>query len=168
MRAYNFWRDPLPSVHQPGVRPLITTVPDQVDLTNLADDIRRARERADVVVASFHWGDYTRPFHLTDHETTARYSIDQGADMVIGHHHHVLRGMEWYKGKPIMYGLGHFVFDLKLELSDELKMQLSHMDSEDPHYVIAPRKGWPLLPMHEDARMTVMAWATASRDGMGD
>ncbi len=174
MRAYDHWRAAFPGTHVPGMHPLITTVPDQADLTRLTEDIRRARERADVVITSFHWGDYTRPFHLTDHETrTARHCVDEGADMVIGHHHHALRGMEWYKGKPIMYGLGHFVFDFLLESNeDEYKRLLSALDlpgfrDKEP-YIVGPREGWPFLPMHEDTRMTVVAWATADHDGISD
>jgi poly-gamma-glutamate synthesis protein (capsule biosynthesis protein) len=173
VRAYNCWRDAHPTVHVPGAYPLVQTVPDEADLAHLAEDIRDARQRADLVVTSFHWGDYTRPFHLTDHETrTARYCIDQGADMVVGHHHHALRGMEWYRGKPIMYGLGHFVFDMRVEWSDDYKNQLSELNpafsrARTP-YTTWPREGWPLLPMHEDTRMTVLAWARASRDGIRD
>src|SRR5207244_1166869 len=116
MRAYNAWREQFPTYYYPGIAPVITTVPDQGDLARLDEDIQCARERADVVVASFHWGDYSCPFRLTDHETrTARHCIDHGAHMVVGHHHHALRGMEWYQGRPILYGLGHFVFDFRLK-----------------------------------------------------
>ena len=174
MRAYDFWRSSFPLVHMPGVPPVISTVPDQGDLANLKEDIRRARERADLVITSFHWGDHTGPFRLTDHEIrTARYCIDEGADMVVGHHHHALRGMEWYEGKPIFYGLGHFVFDMKLEWSpEELKKVLSQASPsgflESIRYNVAPREGWPYLPMHEDTRLTAMAWAQADRNGISD
>ncbi|MBP2326911.1 poly-gamma-glutamate capsule biosynthesis protein CapA/YwtB (metallophosphatase superfamily) [Kibdelosporangium banguiense] len=43
--------------------------------------------------------------------TMAHAAIDAGADIVIGHHPHVLQGLEWYKGKLIVYSLGNFVFD---------------------------------------------------------
>jgi poly-gamma-glutamate capsule biosynthesis protein CapA/YwtB (metallophosphatase superfamily) len=166
MRAYKLWRDSNPG-YNPGGDPLTTTISDKNDLIRLGEDIRGARQRADLVVASFHWGEYNRPFHLTEHETsTARYCIDEGADMVIGHHHHALRGMEWYKGKPIMYGLGNFVYDLRLQLSDEVQDQLVKPGHEDISYTLGPREGWPLLPLHKDARMTVMAWAQASRHGI--
>lgn len=167
MRAYNLWREISAGVYRPGVLPFVTTVPDEVDLAALAADVHRARESAELVVVSFHWGDYLRPFHLTDHEKrTARFCIDQGADIVVGHHHHALRGMEWYKGKPIMYGLGHFVFDLRLELTEEDKQRYSELDSADLSYAAAPRPGWPLLPLHEDTRMTLIAWVTAG-EGRG-
>jgi len=168
MRAYNFWRDPYPNIHVPGKQPLVTTVPDETDLDNLTDDIRKAKQSADLVVTSFHWGEYTRPYFLTDHEIrTARHCIDHGADIGVGHHHHALRGMEWYKEKPIMYGLGHFVFDLRLEWSDAFKKDLSELLSksftENP-YSTAPREGWPYLPMHEDTRMTVLSWVNVDKN----
>lgn len=170
MRAYNFWRDPYPGIHVPGKQPVVTTTPDEADLAHLAEDIQSARAVADVVITSFHWGDYMRPYFLTDHETrTARFCIDQGADMVVGHHHHALRGMEWYRDKPILYGLGHFVFDLKMQWSDEFRKDLAELFSgamsENP-YMTAPREGWPLLPMHEDTRMTMIAWASAGKGGI--
>lgn len=173
VRAYDLWRTPIPHLHMPGAIPIASTVPDQTDIALLAEDIQRARQRADLVIVTFHWGDQTRPFHLTDHETrTARYCIDSGADMVVGHHHHALRGMEWYKGKPIMYGLGHFVLDFKLEMTPEEFQKFLHEMSPgeffDTPYAVAPRPGWPWLPMHEDYRMTMLAWATCDRSGIGD
>jgi poly-gamma-glutamate capsule biosynthesis protein CapA/YwtB (metallophosphatase superfamily) len=174
MRAYDLWRSSFPLVHMPGVAPVISTVPDANDLAHLAEDIHRARESADLVVTSFHWGDHTGPFRLTDHEIrTARYCIDQGAHMVVGHHHHALRGMEWYQGKPILYGLGHFVFDMRIEWSAEQFSRVLRQAAPSGHletlrYNVAPREGWPYLPMHEDTRMTVVAWATASRNGVMD
>lgn len=172
MRAYNLWRAPFPTLHEPGVQPHITTVPDATDLALLARDIRQARESADLVITSFHWGDYTCPFRLTDHELrTARYCIDEGADLVVGHHHHALRGMEWYKGKPIMYGLGHFVFDIRVKWSDvAAKVSEWAADGyiEQMQYKPGPREGWPLLPMHEDTRMTLLAWANAGKGGVTD
>jgi Bacterial capsule synthesis protein PGA_cap len=169
MRAYDFWRSVNPRIHLPGTPPLASTVPDQGDLESLGRDVELARKCADLVVASFHWGDSMRPFHLTDHERrTARCCIDQGVDMVVGHHHHALRGMEWYRGKPILYGLGHFVFDFPLRMSEqEFSKLLQEMDptgfAGSAPYTVAPRQGWPYLPMHEDTRMTLLAWATADR-----
>lgn len=166
LRAYDLWRPALENYHVPGTPPIAQTVPDERDLAALELDIRKAREKADLVVASFHWGDYLRRYHLTDHETrTARWCIDQGADMVIGHHHHALRGMEWYRGKPILYGLGHFVFDLRLTISAEFKERQAEASSgsdEANNFGVFPREGWPLLPLHPETRMTVLAWARAS------
>ena len=167
MRAHTLYVDQVPNYHAPGTDPVIKTVPYDEDLANLYEDIEKASEQADLVICSFHWGDFMKAFHLTDHETrTARQCIDAGADMVVGHHHHVLRGMEWYKGKPIMYGLGHFVFDLRVELPPHL-LEHMHGKGEDPSfYGVAPRDGWPLLPLHAESRMTLFAWARADTSGV--
>jgi len=111
-------------------------------------------------VMSFHWGDHLRPFSLTDHETrTARLCIDRGADLVLGHHHHAVRGIEWYRERPVFYGLGHFVFDHRLVVTEELKTYFNELDPDG--YAIFPRDGWPLLPLHPDTRMTYLGWARA-------
>ena len=173
VRARNLYLEPAPNYHIPGTPGELITVPYEEDMAALGEDIAGARQRADLVITTFHWGDFLRPFHLTDHETrTARFCIDAGADMVVGHHHHVLRGMEWYNGKPILYGLGHFVFDLRTELPPELEQyKISTGSSEDPDfYGVKPREGWPLLPLNAESRMTALAWATLDGpaiDGIG-
>jgi hypothetical protein len=151
----------------PGLMPRVTTVPDEGDMTDLREDIARAREQADLVIASFHWGDFTRPFVLTDHETrTARAAVDAGADAVLGHHHHLLRGIEFYRGKPIFYGLGHFAFDLpgleeRLQKSAYLGRGDARLRRESARrfgeYKIGARDGYPLLPFHADGRLTGFA-----------
>ncbi len=167
MRAHTLYVDRVPNYHAPGIDPVIKTVPYDEDLANLYEDIEKAGRQAELVIFSFHWGNFMKPFHLTDHETrTARQRIDAGADMVVGHHHHVLRGMEWYKGKPIMYGLGHFVFDLRVEPPPHL-LENMHGKGEDPSfYGVALREGWPLLPLHAESRMTLYAWARADTSGV--
>ncbi|SEL06268.1 poly-gamma-glutamate synthesis protein (capsule biosynthesis protein) [Sphingomonas palmae] len=166
LRAYDLWRPFLDNYYIPGVPPRAQTVPDDGDLSNLASDLSDARSRADLVVASYHWGDMLRPFHLSDHERrTAYWSIDNGADLVVGHHHHALRGIEWYHGKPIFYGLGHFVFDARLEVSEEAKAMIG---TDPESFGIFPRDGWPLLPTHPDTRMTIFAYARADAEGVRD
>ena len=141
---------------EPGADPQIRTFPFPEDLTALADSIRAAKASADIVVVSFHWGKSTRPGHLTDYEKCYGHAaIDAGCDVVFGHHHHLLRGVEIYRGKPIFYGLGHFVFDMPgLEQAlGEAQLQRLRAFGE---YAIYPREGYPLLPFHPDSRMTMV------------
>jgi poly-gamma-glutamate synthesis protein (capsule biosynthesis protein) len=171
MRAYNHWRNQYPLIHEPGRPPVHWTLPDQTDLDNVQNNIRRAKERADVVFASFHWGDCWRVKHLTDHEKqTARFAVDHGADVILGHHHHAVRGIEWYRGRPILYGLGHFVFDSRAAwIEERYRQALTEADPLRKFEEIEfywPREGWPLLPMHEDTRMTLLAWATLDSGGI--
>ena len=78
----------------------------------LKGDIKAARAAgADVVVVFPHWGiEYRAPPSDTQRRM-GHAAIDAGADLVIGNHPHWAEGMEVYKGKPIWYALGNFVFD---------------------------------------------------------
>lgn len=73
-------------------------------------DIKAAREWADLVVVSFHWSGELVTEPRAYQEWLGRKVIDAGADLVFGHHPHVLQGIEVYKGKIIAYSLGDFVF----------------------------------------------------------
>jgi poly-gamma-glutamate capsule biosynthesis protein CapA/YwtB (metallophosphatase superfamily) len=74
------------------------------------EDIAAARKEADYVLVSFHWGaestSQPRPYQIT----AAHRAIDAGADVVIGHHPHVLQGIERYKNGIVFYSLGNFAF----------------------------------------------------------
>jgi poly-gamma-glutamate synthesis protein (capsule biosynthesis protein) len=165
VRGFNVYWDANANYWTPGVFGTPVSIPHDQDYANLAEDLANARSAADVVVASFHWGDYSTPFALTDHERrTAHFAVDSGADIVVGHHHHTLRGVEWYRERPIFYGLGHFGFD------DRGVLPESGSDPNRPRgdtdaYTLYPRAGWPLLPMHPDARMTMLAWVEIGEAG---
>jgi poly-gamma-glutamate synthesis protein (capsule biosynthesis protein) len=73
-------------------------------------DIAAARMVADYVVVSFHWGTENDPVPKPYQEATAHLAIDAGADVIIGHHPHVLQGIERYKNGVILYSLGNFAF----------------------------------------------------------
>jgi hypothetical protein len=167
VRATNVHIERLPNYWEPGVVGRVVSVPHQPDYDALAGDLERAAAMSDTVVVSFHWGDFEQPFALTDHELrTARFAIDHGADIVVGHHHHILRGMEWYKGKPIFYGLGHFVLDLRSAAWPDFYKIASDGRGPADSYELYERVGWPLLPMHPDARLTILAWVDT--DGSGE
>ncbi len=75
-------------------------------------DIERVKPEADLIVISLHWGDefIRRPSPMEIH--LARQIIDSGADLIIGHHPHVLKGIEKYKKAYIVYSLGNFICDM--------------------------------------------------------
>ena len=76
------------------------------------EDIAAARKAgADVVIVYPHWGTEYDPTPFANQKNVARMIIDAGADMIIGNHAHWAAAMELYKGKPIWYALGNFVFD---------------------------------------------------------
>ena len=75
--------------------------------------IRQTAKVADIVIANIHWG--TEGSHKVEqYQRDLAYAmIDAGADAIIGSHPHVLQGIEYYQGKPIMYSLGNFWFNAK-------------------------------------------------------
>lgn len=78
----------------------------------LLADIRAARAAgADLVIPFMHWGWENNPKPDARQRQLARLMIDVGADVVVGSHPHVTQGSEIYRGKPIIYSLGNFVFD---------------------------------------------------------
>ena len=76
---------------------------------NMETDIARMRKYADVVVISVHWGSNYKPVRKSQ-EKMGRRAIELGADIVCGHHPHIAQGIEIYRGKPIIYSVGNFVF----------------------------------------------------------
>ncbi len=63
------------------------------------------------VVCYLHWGEEYRRFPVPEQKRIATMLIDSGADMIIGHHPHVVESIRYYKGRPILYSLGNLVFD---------------------------------------------------------
>lgn len=142
---------------EPGVPPQVRTVPFPEDLEVLRSSISEVRRQVDVVVVSHHWGRAGEPASITDYERIlGRASIDAGAEIVLGHHHHYLRGIEVYRDRPIYYGLGHFVFDLPGLDQSLSPFELEKLKAMGEH-AIFPREGYPLSPFHPDARMTMVA-----------
>ncbi len=76
----------------------------------LAREVKRAGEDADLVVVMFHWGGELLGEPRDYQKILAHIAIDNGADLIIGHHPHTLQPLEWYRGRLIAYSLGNFVF----------------------------------------------------------
>lgn len=77
----------------------------------LKDNIAKVKaDGAQLIVVIFHWGNETETVPDSNQTTLGRIAIDEGADIVCGHHPHVLQGIETYKGRNIVYSLGNFCF----------------------------------------------------------
>lgn len=106
MRAHTFYE---PYEYQPGSPPRIVTIPHRKDLESMVADIERAKELADVVIASFHWGVHYVSRPIADYQqTVARAAVDAGASVVLGHHPHILQPIALYKGAVVFYSIGNF------------------------------------------------------------
>ncbi|MCP3772094.1 CapA family protein [Paenibacillus sp. MZ04-78.2] len=79
--------------------------------TKLAfEAIGKARAVADLVVVIAHWGEERKAYPVKSQTDLARQYIDQGADLIVASHPHVVQGFEQYKGKWIAYSMGNFIF----------------------------------------------------------
>ena len=100
-----------------GDRPGFTYQINEVDEREILKSIRLAKENSDFVIATIHahdpgnWSQEPADFL----PKLAKAAIDNGADQFIGHGPHQLRGIEIYKGKPIFYSLGNYIFELNLQ-----------------------------------------------------
>lgn len=94
-----------------GDEPATETTPNKKDMDAIATWVREARMRADLTIVSLHAHEQaaTREDPAEFIVAFAHRMIDEGADMVVGHGPHMLRGIEIYKGKPIFHSLGNFV-----------------------------------------------------------
>jgi len=76
----------------------------------VTDALEKLRPEADLVIMSFHWGIEGQYKPTGDQRSLAQYCVDNGADLVLGHHPHTLQNIEIYKGRTIAYSLGNFCF----------------------------------------------------------
>jgi poly-gamma-glutamate capsule biosynthesis protein CapA/YwtB (metallophosphatase superfamily) len=139
---------------QPGTPARIHTYANHADLSALRDDIRAARAVADVVMVSLHWGIHFVPAVIADYQREVGHAaIDAGADVILGHHAHILKGVEVYRDKPILYSLGNFAIDLR--------MDQAHADSKGFKEIQVLNPNWipdfdSLYNFPEDSRKTIV------------
>lgn len=99
------------ALEMPAAPPIILTVPDPAELAAMEADVRDLRRQADIVIVSCHWG-VSSSVEVVDYQrVVGRAAIEAGADLVFGHHPHVIQGVECHQGKPVFYSLGNFAFD---------------------------------------------------------
>ncbi len=112
---------------QPGTPCRIYSFPHPDDLNHMIEDIQKARQEADIVIVSIHWGIHFKEAVIADYQKYyAHFAIDNGADLVLGHHAHILKPIEIYKGKVIFYSLGNFAME---EVTNMLRDQATlHQD----------------------------------------
>jgi len=85
-------------------------------LEKILEDITKIKNEVDFIVLQFHWGEEEIPFPKYSDVQIAHQCIEAGADLIIGHHAHVIQSHEVYMGKHIFYGLGNFIFpDLNVD-----------------------------------------------------
>lgn len=108
LRRHSYFRQP--NWSDWGLAPQVGTLVDRDDLAAVCASIRTAREKADIVVLSVHWGLLEERVAIADYQREAAHAfIDHGADLILGHGTLVTKGIEVYQGKVIFYSLGKFL-----------------------------------------------------------
>ena len=79
----------------------------------LAQKLRVARQLANLVVVSIHWGNELQDWPTDAQQQQARWLVEHGADLIVGHHPHVVQAPECVEGRPVFFSLGNHVFDQK-------------------------------------------------------
>lgn len=153
MRAFTFYEQI--EHDQPGTPARTHTFAHRDDLAGLVDDVRAAKEAGRFVVVSVHWGIHFIPAVIAEYQRdVAHAAIDAGADAVIGHHAHILKGIEVYRGAPIFYSLANFAMDTRVTPAQVATQAFQE--------ILALNPGW--IPNYEstfnfppDSRKTIMA-----------
>jgi len=162
MRAHTLYEQI--ELDQPGTPARVHTWAHAGDLERLCSDIRTAAATADVVALSVHWGIHFVPGLLADYQREVAYAaIDAGADLILGHHAHILKGVEIYRGKPILYSFGNFAMDLRMTPQHAASPGFKEVQALSPEW--EPNFG-TLYNFPPDSRKTVMLRAALSRDGV--
>ncbi len=100
---------------QPGTPPRIITKAFPDDLNAMVKDIQSLRQEVDVLVVCMHWGVHFVPSVIAMYQYEAGHAaIDAGADIIIGTHAHILKGIKVYRGKAIFFSLCNFCMDLPI------------------------------------------------------
>jgi poly-gamma-glutamate synthesis protein (capsule biosynthesis protein) len=85
----------------------------QVPSVELAQKLRLARQLANLVVVSIHWGNELQDWPTDAEQQQARWLVEHGADLIVGHHPHVVQAPACVEGKPVFFSLGNHLFDQK-------------------------------------------------------
>lgn len=153
----------------PGGPPSVYTFADPVSLAAMADDIAALAARVDVVAVSMHKGVGHTPAVIAMYEQpVARSAIDAGAHVVFGHHAHIMRGIEVYRGRPIFHGLGNFV-TVTHALSptgNDSAERAAWARRRVELYGFAPDPDMPFYPFHPESRNTVVAVCRFTAEGI--
>jgi poly-gamma-glutamate synthesis protein (capsule biosynthesis protein) len=122
----------------------------------IAQEVAQAAELGDIVVVSFHWGSEYQHKPSPQQVALAHAVIDAGAHVVIGHHPHVLQGVEVYGDGLILYSLGNFIFDQIGEAQNESVLARVTWKDDDRTLELVPARIDGFFPRAATADETIL------------
>lgn len=144
-----------------------------VDASSLADLralVAGARAQFDLLIVAFHKGMVHRPAVLAPYERPlSQAAIDAGADVVVGHHAHIIKGIELYRGRPIFHGLGNgCVVTRALSPAERHPQREAWVRRRRELFNFEPDPAYVLAPFHPEAVHGMMARVTQQSNGTLD
>lgn len=140
---------------QPGTPARIHTFAHADDLSALRADVRAAKTAADLVFVSLHWGVHFVRATIADYQReVARAAVEAGADAILGHHAHILKGAEVIADRPILYSLCNFATDLRMDPEHAARKSFKELQTLAPDWI--PDFG-SLYNFPPDSRMSALA-----------
>lgn len=139
-------------------------------LAMLRADVAALRERSDFIMVALHKGIVHTPARLAPYERRISHAaIDAGADVVIGHHAHILRGIEFHRGKPIFHGLGNgCVVTRALSPTQDHPERAAWAQRRKQLFGFEPHPAFTLAPFHPEAVNAMLGRLTLHPDGSVD
>jgi hypothetical protein len=134
IKGHTAYRPGRRALEMPGALPEIETWADEEELDAMRQDISALKSQADVVVQSCHWGVSSSTEVTAYQRQIAHAAIAAGVDIIIGHHPHVIQGVEIISGKPVFYSLGNFVFGWEKMQSKHRAGLVVECDTSDGHW----------------------------------
>jgi poly-gamma-glutamate synthesis protein (capsule biosynthesis protein) len=157
LRAHTYYE---PFDYQAGVPPRVVTVPYEEDLAGLIEDVGAARQSADVVVLSLHWGVHFIPRVIADYQVTvADAAFKAGVDLILGHHAHTPKAIGVHQGKACFYSLSNFI------MSSTAKSPQKAAEFERQYGVVLD-PDYPHLSYGTDAKRSLIAKAVLAKGGV--
>lgn len=149
------------------VTPATTTHADPISVEAMQADIRSLREQTDLLIVALHKGMVHTPAALAPFERPVSHAaIDAGADVVVGHHAHILRGVETHAGKPIFHGLGNLVTVTRaLSADSDSPERRAWAAKRKVLFGFEPDPDYPLYPFHPEAKNAMLADVRLGADG---
>lgn len=142
----------------PGGPPTIYTWAEPDTLGAMLDDIHKLRANCDVLTVALHKGIGHTPAKLAAYEKQVAYAaLDAGADLIVSHHAHILRGIEFYKGKAIFHGLCNLVAYVPSLAPKKEQDPNSWAQRRREIFGFEPDPEYPTYPFHPEARYTLIA-----------
>lgn len=156
----------------PGLPSKVYTFPEPDSVAEMQADIRELRQECDILLVALHKGMVHTHGEIQMYERPlAHAAIDAGADAVIGHHAHILRGIEVYKGKPIYHNLGNYVcvtHALTPTGDNDSPERLRWIEQRKKLFGFTPDPDMPFYAFNPESRKTMLARMTATKEGIVD